>query len=154
MNRDNLILSPTGRQIFKVGDNAFQQFTEGDYCVSLEWLAEGRECEPIMAIWSTYAGRGSGVFGICLSSIAKYADPSGRPTRAAFLECWNALPTLGRNQIDMEVFKLLDVILRHTPDLINMPPAPLQIRRAEAAHALLEITQKDANGKVISEVVV
>lgn len=154
MNREQLILSPTGRQMFKVGDNAIRQFTEGDYCVSLEWLSEGRECEPIMAIWSKYAGRGSGVFGICLSSIGKYADPSGNPTREAFIECWNALPTLGRNQLSIEVYKLLDVILRHTPDLINMPPAPRDIRLREAGEALLEITQKDANGKVISETVV
>jgi hypothetical protein len=154
MNRDNLILTPTGRPVTKVGDNAFQQFTEGDYCVSLEWLAEGRECEPIMAIWSKYGGSKAGVFGICLSSIGKYADPSGNPTRQAFIECWNALPTLGRAQLDIEVYKLLDVILRHTPDLIRMPPAPLEIRRAEANQALLEITQKDENGKVISEVVV
>lgn len=155
MNRDNLILSPTGRQMFRMGGaTAKRVFTRGDYCVSLEWLSEGRECEPIMVIWSAHGGRNAGAFAICLSSIGKYADPSGKPTREAFIECWNALPTLGRNQIDIEVFKLVDVILRHTPDLINMPPAPVSIRRAEAVQPLLEITQKDSNGKTHSEVVV
>jgi hypothetical protein len=154
VNLDNLILSPTGRPVHKIGDNAWAQYTAGDYCVSLEWYIEPRETEPIMVIWSTRGGRGSGAFGICLSSIGKYADPSGKPTREAFLECWHALPTLGRNQLDMEVFALLDVILRHTPDLIRMPPAPLAVRRAEAGEALLEITAKDEHGKTIDEALV
>lgn len=154
MNLHNLVLSPTGRPVYKLGDNSHQQFSRGDYTVSIEWYLDGRECEPVMAIWSTHAGRGSGAFAICLSSIAKYADPTGAPTREAFIECWNALPTLGRNQIDMEVFKLLDVILRHTPDLIRCPPMPPAMRRAEAGEALLEMTVKDQHGKTLREDVI
>lgn len=151
MNLDRLILSPTGRRVVQVGDITHQQFRHGDYCVSIEWYGERRECEPVMAIWSQAAGRDAGVFAICLSSIGKYADPSGAPTREAFIECWNALPTLNRAQIDMEVFRLLDVILRHTPDLIRCPPMPPEWRRAEAAEALLEVTRKDQNGKTLAE---
>lgn len=154
MNRDNLIVSATGRPLTKVGDNFWRQYHAGDYCVSLEWLCEGREVEPIMAIWSKHGGAGAGVFGICLSSIGKYADPSGKPTREAFLECWKALPTLGRAQIDMEVYRLLDLILRHTPDLIAMPPAPREVRIAEAGQPLLEVTRRDENGKTLAEVVI
>lgn len=155
MNREQLILGPTGKTLYKMGgENALRVFMEGDYCVSMEWLSERRSCEPMMVIWSKHGGRDAGAFGICLSSIAKYADASGKPTAAAFLEAWKALPTLGRNQIDLEVYRLVDVILRHTPDLINMPPAPIAVRRAEAGEALLEITQKDINGKTHSEVVV
>lgn len=153
MNRQNLILSPTGRPLVKVGDNCHTQFHAGQYNVSIEWYVEGRECEPIMAIWSKMGGRDAGVFGICLSSIGKYADPSGNPTREAFLECYRALPTLGVAQLDMEVYRLLEVILRHTPDLIRCPPAPPAVRRAEVGEPLLEITQM-ANGKKIDEVVV
>lgn len=153
MNLDTLILSPTGKPIFKVGEHVHAQFRSGDYHVSIEWYSEGRECEPVMCIWSPTSTDG-GVFAICLSSIAKYADPSGAPTREAFLECWKALPTLGRARIDIEVFKLLDVVMRHTPDLIRCPPVPAMVRRAEAGEALLEITQKDINGKTHSEVVV
>jgi hypothetical protein len=150
MNPNALIVSATGRQMHKIGDNSWQQFSAGDYNVSIEWLIEGRECEPVMAIWSKRSMDG-GCFAICLSSIGKYADPSGKPTREAFIECWRALPTLGRNQIDIEVYKLLDVIMRHTPDLIRCPPAPLAVRRAEVGEALLEVTAKDQNGKTISE---
>ncbi len=153
MHLDALIVSPTGKPLTKVGDIAHAQFRTGDYHVSIEWLSEGRECEPVMAIWSPSSMDG-GVFAICLSSIGKYAEPNGGPTRQAFIEAWKALPTLGRAQIDLEVFKLLDVILRHTPDLINCPPMPPAARRAEAPEALLEITTKDQDGKVLSEVVV
>ena len=151
MNPNALILSPTGRPVVKIGDNSFAQFSVGDYNVSLEWLVDGRECEPVMAIWSKHGGRNAGCFAICLSSIGKYADPSGNPTPRAFIECWNALPTLGRARIDMEVFRLLDVILRHTPDLIRMPPAPIAVRRAEVGEAMLEMTVKDENGKTLRE---
>ncbi len=150
MNTQHLILSPTGRQLFKVGDLTHAQFTSGQYHVSIEWLNEGRECEPVMCIWSPYS-RDGGVFAICLSSIAKYADPSGNPTKAAFIECWRALPTLGRAQIDMECHALLDVILRHTPDLIRCPPQPPAMRQAEAGPALVEITQRTTDGKTLAE---
>lgn len=153
MHLDALIVSPTGRPLTKVGDIAHAQFRSGQYHVSIEWLSEGRECEPVMAIWSPGSASG-GVFAICLSSIGKYADPSGRPTRDAFLECWRALPTLGRAQIDIEVFGLLDVILRHTPDLIRCPPMPMAARQAEAPGALLEVALKDEHGKTMKEQVI
>lgn len=150
MNPNALILSPTGRPMFKFGDNAWRTFAAGDYVVSMEWHIEARECEPMMAIWSAAGGRNAGVFGICLSSAAKYADPSGKPTRHAFIEAWRALPTLGRMQIDLEVYRLLDVILRHIPDLINMPPVPVAVRRAET-EPLLEMTVKNEHGKTLRE---
>lgn len=152
MHLDALILSPTGRPMHKVGDIAHAQFRSGQYHVSIEWLSEGRECEPVMAIWSP-TSRDGGVFAIALSSIGKYAEPNGSPTRQAFLECWKALPTLGRAQIDIEVFGLLDVILRHTPDLIRCPPMPPAARRAEAPEALLDV-RTVVNDKTISEVTI
>lgn len=156
MNTDRqLILSPTGRQLFKMGEQAWQQFTTGDYCVSIEWHTEARSVEPCMVIWSKYAVHSnSGAFAICLSSASKYADPNGDPTREAFIECWNALPTLGRNQLDTEVYHLLDVILRHIPDLIRCPPMPPAARRAEAGEPLLEVTTKTEDGRTLSEVVI
>ena len=153
MHLNQLILSPTGRALTKVGDIAHAQFRAGDYNVSIEWLSEGRECEPVMAIWSPRSARG-GVFAICLSSIGKYADPNGSPTRAAFIEAWRALPTLGRAQIDIEAWGLVDTIMRHTPDLIRCPPMPPAARRAEAPEAMLEVTLKDENSKTLKEAVI
>lgn len=181
MNTDRqLILSPTGRQLFKMGENAWQQFTTGDYCVSIEWHTGKVEVcrpihtpwwkrwwtgqqyvetieekvEPCMVIWSKYQVSRGGAFAICLSSASKYADPSGNPTKEAFIECWNALPTLGRNQLDTEVYHLLDVILRHIPDLIRCPPMPPAARRAEAGEPLLEVTTKTEDGRTLKEAVI
>lgn len=152
MHLDALIVSATGRPMHKVGDICHAQFRTGQYHVSIEWLSQGRECEPVMAIWSPTSMDG-GVFAIALSSIGKYADPSGSPTRECFIECWRALPTLGRAQIDIEVFALIDVILRHTPDLIRCPPMPPAARRAEAPAPLLEVTTQ-INGSNVSEVTI
>lgn len=153
MNLDSLILSPTGRRVYKFGDLCHAQFESKSYAVSIEWHAEGRSCEPIMCIWSRAGGRGAGVFGICLSSIGKYADPSGQPTREAFIEARRAMPTLGRIGLDLEIYELVDVILRHTPDLIRCPPAPPAVRRAERGEALLEMTLKQ-DGKTLREDVI
>ena len=153
MNTQHLILSATGRQLFKVGDIAHAQFDSGDYQVSIEWHNEGRTCEPVMCIWSPRSLDG-GVFAICLSSIGKYADPSGGPTPIGMLECWRSLPTLGRAQIDMEAHRLMDVVLRHTPDLIRCPPQPPAMRLAEARAAMLEIEQRTTDGKTLAEHVI
>ena len=153
MNTQHLILSPTGRQLFKVGDVAHALFSRGDYSVSIEWHNDGRECEPVMCIWSPTSHDG-GVFAICLSSIGKYADPSGNPTPKAFAEAWRALPVLGRAQIDQEVYRLLDVILRHTPDLIRCPPQPPAMRQAESAGAFFEVTKQTEGGQTLSETII
>jgi hypothetical protein len=150
MNTQHLILSPTGKRLYSVGEHYHQRFEHGDYHVSIEWHNEGRSCEPVMCIWRPNSLEG-GVFAICLSSIGKYADPSGNPTPECFRECWKSLPILGRAQIDMECHDLVDIVIRHTPDLINCPVEPEEQRRAEAGSAFFEITKTDANGKVISE---
>ena len=153
MHLKSFLATATGRALFKVGDIAHAQFRRGDYHVSIEWVSEGRNCEPIMAIWSPRSADG-GVFAIALSSIGKYADPTGGPGPQAFVECWAALPTLGRAQLDAEVFTLLDVILRHTPDLIRCPPMPPAMRLADAPEALLEVRMEDEHGKVHKEAVI
>lgn len=153
MNLDSLILSPTGARVFKFGDLAHAQFQTKSYTVSIEWHAEGRKCEPIMCIWPRAGGRSAGVFGICLSSAAKYADPSGNPTPECFREAYRAMPTLGRQALDIEVLELVDVILRHIPDLIRCPTAPPAVRKEERGEPLLEVTQKDSNGKTHAEVI-
>lgn len=153
MKLDSLILSPTGRQLIRIGEHAHQQFTVGDYCVSIEWHHEARSCEPCMVIWPKYGGRGAGAFAICLSSASEFADPNGDATPNGLLECWKALPMLGRAQIDMEAFNLMDVVLRHIPDLIRCPVMPPDMRKDEAGEPLLEV-RTVVNGQRQSEVVI
>lgn len=120
------------------------------YVVSLEW--DDTDGEPLMLMWSAMGGRDAGVFGICLSSAGKYADPNGQPTNDGLFECGLALQVLGRAMLLVELHNLVDVVMRYMPDLLRMPPAPTAIRRAAKGEALIDITQQDQYGRVISEV--
>lgn len=147
----SILVSPAGRPMFGVGgESAMSTHEYKGYTVSLEW--DETDGEPLMLIWSSFTGRELGVFGICLSSAGKYADPSGKPTRECFIECWKSLPTLGRNQIDMECFTLIDVVIRFIPDLVMMPPAPRAMRKAaKGSQKHMEVTVKDHQDRVVSE---
>lgn len=154
MNIEAPILGGNGRPIFSVGgEGAARTFTAGDYMVSLEWLNETRSSEPAMVIVPKDSPD-AGAFAIALSSIGRYADPSGNCTNdpQAWMAVWRALKVMGRAQLDVEAHRLMDVILRHAPDLIRMPPCPRELRLADQRAPLLEITRYDENtGKRISE---
>ena len=154
MNLNPNVVDTAGRELYSVGgEQSYATYSEGDYIVSLEWFTGKRTSEPIMVIWNARGGVDAGVFGICLSSIGKYADPSGRPAPTAMAAVAEALPVLGRALLGIEVSRLLDVILKRTPDLIAMPPAPMVLRRADAGTPLLEVERRDGNDKTIAEVV-
>jgi hypothetical protein len=120
------------------------------YVISMEW--DEQDGEPVMLIWSALGGRDAGVFGICLSSAGKYADPSGKPTNEGLYECGMALPLLGRALLPVELHTLVDAVMKYIPDLLMMPPAPRALRLAAKGEALIDITQKDQYDKTISEV--
>jgi hypothetical protein len=147
----SILVSPAGRPMFGLGgESAFRTHEYKGYTVSLEW--DETDGEPIMLIWSSFTGRELGAFGICLSSAGKYAEPTGKPTRECFLECWKSLPTLGRNQIDMECHTLVDVVIRYIPDLLMMPPAPRALKAAAKGETkLMDVTVKDHRDRVVGE---
>lgn len=132
------------------GATAWRTHEYKGYNVSLEW--DDTDGEPILLMWSILAGRESGVFGICLSSAGKYADPSGRPTDEGLFQCGIALKTLGKALLPIELNNLVDVVMRFIPDLLMMPPAPKALRKAAKGQAYMDITQQDMRGRVISEV--
>ena len=147
----SILVSAAGRPMFAVGGvSARHTFEHKGYVISLEW--DETDGEPIMLMWSATAGRDAGVFGICLSSAGKYANADGTPTNECFFECAAALPTLGRGLIDLEVRSLVDVVMRHIPDLLMMPPAPRALRTKNRGEALMDITRTDHRGKTLSEV--
>lgn len=146
----SLIVSSTGQAMFGVGGQSVHAtYVYKGYAVSLEWDAQ--DGEPVMLMWSAIGGQGAGVFGICLSSAGKYADPSGRPTEECLVNCAAALPTLGRAMLNVEVTTLVDVVMNFMPELLMMPPAPKQVRLDGKGAALFEITQQNGDGKTVSE---
>ena len=146
----SVLVSAAGRPMFGVGgDSAFSTHDYKGYVVSLEW--DEVDGEPIMLMWSAGCGRESGVFGICLSSAGKYAQPNGQPTDEGLSECIRALPLLGRMQLPMELNNLMDVVMRFMPDLLRMPPAPRVLRLRAKGKPVLDVTQQDRHGYTVSE---
>lgn len=149
MNTKNPIRDAHGRSLFAIGGaQAWKTHEAGDYRVSMEWI----DGEPGMVIWSAHASRDF-AFAICLSSAGKYATPSGSLTEEGADELARALPALGREINRRELVALADVVLRYIPELIAMPPAPLEIRRSDLVRPLLEVEERDrATDKTLSHV--
>jgi hypothetical protein len=148
--KQSVLVGASGRAMFGVGgENAYRTHSYKGYAVSLEW--DESDGEPILLMWPEISGRETGVFGICLSSAGKYADPSGRPTEDGIVHCAAALPTLGRAMLDIEVKTLVDVVMRFIPDLLMMPPAPRAIRLQARGGPVLDIEQRDGRGRKITE---
>ncbi len=147
----SIVVSAANRPMFGVGgSNAHATHEYKGYQVSMEW--DETDGEPVMLIWPALSWKESGVFGICLSSAGKYADPNGSPTKEGLYECGMALSLLGKAPLPIELNVLVDVVMRFLPDLILMPPAPRALRRAAKGQAYMDITQSDQYGRVISEV--
>lgn len=148
MNLENPILSSDGGRYYAVGGASAHKVKEfRGYTASFEWV----DGEPAMLIWSTRAGFDAGVFGICLSSAAKYADPNGDPTRECWIEALRALPILGRSQIDIECKALVACIIHWMPELLHMPYCPADVLAADRPAPVWEISHKDQNGRLLSE---
>ena len=154
MQLNNNLVGATGKEIFGFGgETAWRVVIYRGYIASLEWLVGARSTEPILCIQDAKRGHDAGVFGICLSSIGKYADQSGYASPGALVACWQALPILGKAPLEIEARKVLDVILHFASDLIKMPVAPMAVRKTELGKAMLEVELTDENtGKVQEEV--
>lgn len=154
MNLNTLIVDDAGRDIYQFGGNqAWKTTAFRGYIVILEWFVGRQSTEPMLVVQACSQAGDAGAFGICLSSIGAYADPSGGPAPGALQLCRDALPMLGKNVLDMEARALLDVVLRFAPDLINMPPAPLAMRREKPNRPLIEVELRDeSSGKTQHEV--
>lgn len=107
MNINTPLLDSMGRDLYSIGGHtAYKTATYKGYCVSLEWFVGNRTTEPMLCIWPVAGGRDAGVWGICLSSAGKFADPDGRPTAAAFeearetlVECFDRAPLASSREV-------------------------------------------------------
>lgn len=148
MNLEHPILSADGGRYFAVGGpSAYKIMEHRGYTASFEWV----DGEPAMLMYPTRGGFDAGVFGICLSSAAKYADPNGDPTRECWVEALRALPVLGKSQIDIECQTLVACIIHWMPELLHMPYCPRDVRVADRPAPVWEISHKDQNGRLLSE---
>ena len=155
MNINSTLLDSLGRTLYSVGgETAFDTGLYKGYAWSLEWFIGSRSTEPMLAIWPANKRREDGVFGICMSSIGKYAEVTGMATPEAMVLCFAALKAMSQEQTIMQARKLLDVIHDRTSPLLKMTPAPVAVRRQEVRRPLIEVElMLDENGdKSVREV--
>lgn len=155
MNLNGNILDATGLEIYSYGGpDAWHTTQYRGNNIYLEWLVGAQSTEPLLIIEPIRRGPNANPLMIALSSIGAYADQTGGAAPGALERCRDALPSMGRNAIDMEARALLDVVLRFAPDLINMPPCPAVVKQRELAvgRKVAEIqVQHEATGKIINE---
>ena len=153
MDLNPRVIDTAGRELYTVGgENAHRTGTYKGYCWSLEWFVGLRTTEPMLVLWPMRQWRETGgVWGICLSSAGKFADPSGKPTSEAFTEARIALrETFDRAALEVDVHNLVDVLMHLIPDLILMPPTPRQVRLDGKVKPLWDITRKE-DGRTVAE---
>ena len=105
MNINRTFIGPDGHtEIYTFGGaNALATYQYRGYVVSLEWFVGQRSTEPMMVIQCARClGTELGAFGICLSSIGKYADSTGGAAPGALQHCMDALSILGRAKLTVE----------------------------------------------------
>jgi len=147
------IVTQDGRAVVNFGgDLAWKQHTHRDYVVSLEWRRDPdnhKRTDGVMCIWPAH-GTDAGAWVITRRGIMLFCDSNNRPTRHAFEEAFKALPLLGRAPLQMEVNHLVDVVMDHVDDLVQMPSTPPKVREALREAPMFEIIRRDGDRKVVS----
>lgn len=142
--RDNLLLSSNGFPLRSFGgDEAFRQFNYRGYVISLEPV----EGEPAMVIWPASASFGGGAYAVCMSAFPHWIELDGRPTAQAFVMATKGLRAMNVPTLDIEIKTLVDVVMRHIPDVLRMPNR----RRKDVQRDRMFQVQTKVDGKTISE---
>ena len=136
----DILLSSNGLPLHCFGAKAWKQFEYKGFVISLEMVAK----EPAMVIWPAGALKGAGVYAVCLSAFPYWITESGRPTRQAFTMAAKGLLAMELQPLDMEVRTLVDVVLRHIPDVYRMPAF-------SAKRARMFETETIVNGRKVAE---
>lgn len=113
-----IVLSSSGVPFKRFGgDDAWKQFEVKGYIVSLETVEE----EPAMVIWPASASLGAGAYAVCMSAFPHWVGLDGKPTTQAFIMAAKGLAAMNRPMLDVELHALVDVVMRHIPDVYRMP---------------------------------
>lgn len=145
-----------GKPVLVVGSasTAWKTRPVKDYMTSIEWMADpdtkGRT-DAALVIWSSYGSSDRGCWILTRRSMVKFCDQHNRPTPHAFKEAREALVILGRMPLDMEVNRLVDVVMDCVDDLVQAPSTPAAARRALQEKPMWEIMLRDGDRKIISE---
>ena len=146
MDLNPKIVDTAGRERFTFGGaGSAATGVHRGFCWSREWIVGAKTTEPMLAIWPLgMQADTAGVFGICLSSVGKYLTVAGGAMPECKAMAKRALLTMfDRPALAVDVSNLVDLIVRHLPDVILMTPTPRQVRMDAAMAPLIDVELKD-----------
>lgn len=148
------ILTQDGKAVANFGgDQAWKTRPVKDYVASWEWRIDPdnpKRTDGVLVLWSAH-GIDRGVWVISRRAAGLFSDPHNRPTKHAFTEAWEALPILGRNQIQLECHHLIDVLMDCIDDLVQMPRTPPRVASTLKHAPMFEVIRRDQNRKVLDQ---
>lgn len=108
------------------GDTAWKKFKKGDICVAFHWVND----EPAMVLYpANRLIHKAGAYIIPLESAYQYAHNNGHPDLVYMREATlKAASVMGFHSPDKHLLhRIIDVIVEYIPDLISMPPVPVDM---------------------------
>ena len=118
------------------GDKAWKVFRKGELVVAFHWVNK----EPAMVLFPVRKRLGGSAFVIPLPVAHAYADRSGYPTVEAVARCIKAANVMAMGTDKYTVHNIMTAILDLMPELMAMPPEPVQ-KEVERAVGELKLIQ-------------
>jgi hypothetical protein len=149
------ILNADGRAVVTFGGRrSWRTRTVRGLIVSWEWCRDPdnrKRIEPCIAIWNP-AASDSGAWVITRRGMMKFSDQHNKPTPHAFREARiAATEMLGLSAIDMDVRRVVDVVMDSVDELVQMPLVPLEVRQQLKRQSVWTVERRDLNRRVLSE---
>ena len=159
------ITSPEGLPMWSAGgQHAWKTFEHRGFVVSLEWVGNHRQARKCMVIWPatnvfTSGTTSDGMWVISERAITQFIGfnrddkCTGSVSEHCHRECREALPLLGKDVNDKNALNaLIDTVCRYAPDLVSMPTAPHELRKALRGQAMWDVVATNKiTGKVMGE---
>jgi hypothetical protein len=150
------ICNADGLPVVQFGKLVHRQRQIKGFTVSFEWCRDPdnrKRVESCIAIWSNSVNKAeAGAWVITRRGIMRFSDQHNRPTTYAFVEARAALPVLGLDTTDLEMRRLVDVVMDSIDDLVQMPLAPPAAKKALKRAAMWEVTRRNTDRQAIDRV--
>lgn len=131
------------------------QYRTRGYLVTLCWMLdpETDTADGAMVLVPERMFGTDGAWAITRRAVMRFCDEHNKPTRLMFVEAAKALPVLGHDTIRAEVIRLVDVVMNHVDDLVQMPSPTLATRLLLQGDPMWDVTihERGAPNKVKRE---
>jgi len=136
------------------GERAWRVYRKGDVAVALHWI----NGEPAMVLFPVHqtGTRRAVPFVIPLAVLHEYVRSDGHPHYMRALQGATEAARCLQLAPEMSVLhRIIDAIVEAAPDLVAMPPEPVDLERerTQAGPVVGELTIKDGERTVVEHVV-